>query len=309
MSKHWQLVKDRHLTFGSVWYDPINNTFIRRGGELVREEGEYQRYIYDLGFPVPKIIDSGEEDGGWYYIEESLGDVSLHDMAVSDVCNFGNVQEETIRYATSLSSSFLGKQLDHLKTPSSRHIEDWFEKASHFQHNIKEYPQLDSHATKQALATMFSRLSTIPMSYGHLDYGLPNMFPNGIIDWQYYSLSPVGFDVYLMLDLAAFMGGSRGYDFNNNQRQKYINGLDTIALEKGMSKLSDYRGDFLLAKSFFFIATVRKGGREQEIRKAYRRELCMRTIQQYNDNLTVSTSEFPTLAEFEADYSPEQSGK
>lgn len=296
-NKSLKFIKERSLNSGSVWYDPIQNTYIKRG-DGVDEEAEYLQRLFDLGFPVPRVVDRGKDSEGRYYSEQSLGATSLHEMAVKDVQDFGTVQKNTISTATSLSHLFFRKQLEHVVESSVSPLSNWFEKASYFQRNIQDYPPLNSTETQRAIGLMFERLSELPMSYGHFDYGLPNIFPDGIIDWQYKALSPIGFDVYLMMDLAAFMGGTRGYTFTKQQRQEYIDSLDRVAIKGGLPKLSNYRGDFLLAKSFFFITTVRKGGPEQDTRRAYRRYLCQRVISEYNRNQNVDVSAFPTLSEF-----------
>ena len=64
------------------------------------------------------------------------------------------------------------------------------------------------------------------MCRSHLDYGLPNAFPRAVIDWQHHGDAPVGYDVYPMLDIAAFKGGGKGYRFSGRQRSVYLAALD-----------------------------------------------------------------------------------
>ncbi|MFC7650336.1 hypothetical protein ACFQX6_65890 [Streptosporangium lutulentum] len=41
-----------------------------------------------------------------------------------------------------------------------------------------------------ALDEVVERLSGVAMCHSHLDYGLPNAFTTGVIDWQHHGLAP-----------------------------------------------------------------------------------------------------------------------
>ncbi len=62
------------------------------------------------------------------------------------------------------------------------------------------------------------------MCRSHLDYGLPNAYPHAVIDWQHCGPAPLGYDVYPLLEIAAFKGGNRGYQFSPAQRAEYLAG-------------------------------------------------------------------------------------
>ncbi|MEY9211441.1 hypothetical protein NI17_010380 [Thermobifida halotolerans] len=80
---------------------------------------------------------------------------------------------------------------------------DWVRRAGFVDTVLAENPDLDTHQVRTALDTVLARLGGIPVSFGHLDYGLPNVFADGVIDWQHHTMPP-WFDVYPMLDIAAF---------------------------------------------------------------------------------------------------------
>ncbi|WP_326615891.1 hypothetical protein OG863_01500 [Streptomyces decoyicus] len=44
-------------------------------------------------------------------------------------------------------------------------------------------------------------LAGVPLVPGHLDYGLPNVLPVGVIDWQHHGLVPLGYDTALALEI------------------------------------------------------------------------------------------------------------
>ena len=138
------------------------------------------------------------------------------------------------------------------------------------------------------------------MCDSHLDYGLPNAFPGTVIDWQHHGAAPLGYDVYPMLDIAAFKGGSRGYRFSPEQREAYLAGLDEASTRALGQPLSEHLGDFLLVKCFFFLALMRPADpnrHEKHAKWQYRRALFEMGLEQYESSCVIHTETFPALAE------------
>ena len=69
--------------------------------------------------------------------------------------------------------------------------------------------------------------------------------------------APVGYDVYPMLDIAAFKGGGKEHRFRAEQQSAYRNALDEASALLLGQDLSEHQGDFLLVKCFFFLALMR----------------------------------------------------
>jgi hypothetical protein len=59
----WELITARTASDGgAVWYSPTERLYKRTGGPEAEEEGEHQRFLADLGFPVPRPIEVGVVD-------------------------------------------------------------------------------------------------------------------------------------------------------------------------------------------------------------------------------------------------------
>jgi hypothetical protein len=130
---------------------------------------------------------------------------------------------------------------------------------------------------------------------------LPNAFPDAVIDWQHHGDAPIGYDVYPMLDIAAFKRGSKGYRFSAGQRSVYRNALDEASKRLLGQALSVYLGDFLLVKCFFFLALMRPADprrRDKYVKWQYRRALFEIGLEQYESSCSIDTEAFPSLAEF-----------
>lgn len=296
----WEFVKDRTATQGAVWRSADGLRYKRTGGEDLREEMEFQRLAASLDYPVPEIVDSGTENGGYFVIEPSLGAASLHDEALADAQRNGEVGDQVISTAAAVSSRLLRAQASH-PLPAA----PWFEKAAFAADVFEENPDLDTPRVQEAVKRALDRMAALPMVHGHLDYGLPNVLAKGVIDWQHHGPIPLGYDVYPALDIAAFKGGGKGYSISPAQRTAYTTALDVTATALIGRPVSEHLGDFLLVKCFFFLALMRPtehARHDKHVKWQYRRALFTMGLDQYESSSTIDTGAFPTLAQFADEY-------
>lgn len=82
----WQFVKHRTAANGgAVWCSADGTVFKRTGGPELLKEAELQQRLADDGYPVSEQADRGRDtDGRYYFTERSVGQFSLHDLAVAD---------------------------------------------------------------------------------------------------------------------------------------------------------------------------------------------------------------------------------
>jgi hypothetical protein len=297
----WAFVKSRTASdTGTVWRSADGELYKRTGADDLRDEVSFQRRITDLGYPVPEIISSGTDDGVFYAVERSLGDATLHDLALMDVSHDGQISEELISAAAQVSARLLRAQADNPQVPAP-----WFDKAAFIGNVFDENPDFDTPRTRQLVGRAVGRTDSLPSCLGHLDYGLPNMLASGIIDWQHHGPAPLGYDVYPVLELVAFKGGGKGYRPTAEQRATYLRALDKVSVELLGSAVSEHLGDFLLAKCFFFLALMRPTDperRDKHVKWQYRRTLFTMGLDQYESTGAIDTGTFPTLERFAADY-------
>ena len=295
----WEFVKDRTATQGAVWRSGDGLLYKRTGGDDLREETAFQRLAAGLGYPVPEIVDSGSDNGTFYVVERSLGSTSLHEEALADAQRDGQVSQQVIATAATVSSRLLKAEARH-PLPASP---TWFERAAFAKDVFEEIPDFDTPRVHAAVERALKRMAPLPTVHGHLDYGLPNMLAAGVIDWQHHGPVPLGYDVYPALDIAAFKGGGKGYTISAGQRASYITALDATTAPLTGRRGSEHLGDFLLVKCFFFLALMRPADparRDKHIKWHYRRALFTTGLDQYESTGTIDTAAFPTLEQFTA---------
>ncbi len=253
-----------------------------------------------LGYPVPEIVGTGSEDGGYFFVERAIGDTSLHEKALADAGRDGRVSHQVISTAAAVASKLLRAQTRH-PLPTT----PWFEKAAVAAKVFEENPDFDTPRVHQAVKHALDRLAQLPMVHGHLDYGLPNILQAGVIDWQHHGPVPLGYDVYPTLDIVAFKGGGRGYDITPEQRGAYTAALDETTASLIGQRVSKHLGDFLLVKCFFFLALMRPTDptrQDKHLKWQYRRALFTMGLDQYESTGTIDTGVFPALERFAAEH-------
>ncbi|MBB5980160.1 phosphotransferase [Kribbella solani] len=263
-------------------------------------EADFQTAVRDLGYPVSEIVSRGSDENGYYVIERSLGDVTFHDQALADASVDGAVGSGVIAGAADISGRLLVAQAGN-----PRLVSDWFEKAAFATAVFAENPDLDTPRVREVVARAVGRLDQLPGCLGHLDYGLPNMLPGGIIDWQHHGPIPLGYDVCPALDIIAFKGGGKGYAVTAEQRAAYLAALDAASTAVDGPPLSTWLGEFLLVKCFFFLALMRPSGpgrHDKYIKWQYRRALFTLGLDQYDSTGTIDTGNFPALEQFSTGY-------
>ncbi|WP_405575551.1 phosphotransferase [Streptomyces sp. NBC_01167] len=300
--KDWRFVKKRTAADGAVYVSADGTRYRRTGGAELRAEAAFQRRIADLKYPVPHILEEGFADDGQYYaVEESLGDQTLHDQAVASLDDGHDLPNGVADTAAQVAARLLRAQAAHLVEPTPGALRQWLQGAGFTQNVFQENPDLDSPRTHTALNHALDHLCTVPLVRGHLDYGLPNVLPAGVIDWQHHGLVPLGYDVLPALEITNFKGGTKGYTASPGQRRRYLAMLDDASLNATGQPLSQNLGTYLLVKALFFLALMRPTDPSRtgkHLKWQYRRQLFTKGLEQYERTGTVDTALFPRLEEF-----------
>ncbi|MGW7109314.1 phosphotransferase [Streptomyces xanthophaeus] len=303
----WRFVKKRTAADGSVYVSADGTRYRRTGGADLRAEAEFQRRIADLDYPVPHIVDEGvTDDGHTYVVEESLGEQTLHDQAVASLDGGRELPDDVVDTAAEVAARLLRAQAAHLVQPTPHALRQWLDSAGFVQNVFQENPDLDNLRTHAALDQVLERLGTVPLVQGHLDYGLPNVLPAGVIDWQHHGLVPLGYDVLPALEIIAFKGGNKGYTASPRQRRRYLAAVDDASLHTTGQPVSQNLGAYLLVKALFFLALMRPTDPtrlDKHLKWQYRRHLVTKGLEQYERTGTVDTALFPSLEEFAAGHS------
>ncbi|WP_018569224.1 phosphotransferase [Streptomyces sp. PsTaAH-124] len=300
----WRFVKERTAADGAVYVSADGTRYRRTGGPELRAEAAFQRRIAALDYPVPHLLEEGlTDDGHCYVVEESLGGQTLHERAMAALDGGRALADDIIDTAAQVAARLLRAQAAHLAPSTPCALRQWLDSAGFTQNVFQENPDLDNARTHVALEDALGRLAAVPLVPGHLDYGLPNVLPAGVIDWQHHGLVPLGYDVLPALEIIAFKGGTKGYTADPGQRRRYLAALDDASRHATGQPVSQNLGPYLLVKALFFLALMRPtdpARTDKHLKWQYRRHLFAKGLGQYERNRTVDTALFPSLDEFTA---------
>ncbi|MFH8294949.1 phosphotransferase [Streptomyces sp. NPDC018059] len=301
----WRFIKQRTAdSDGAVYVSPDGQRYRRTGGESLRAEAAFQRQLAGLGYPVPRLLEEGlTEDGHVFVVEQSLGEQTLHDLAVASLDGGSALADEVVDLAAQVSARLLLAQAAHPVAPAPDLLREWVEQAGFTANVFKENPDLDTARTHAALGRALDQLESVPLCRGHLDYGLPNVLPAGVIDWQHHGVVPLGYDVLPTLEVVPFKGGNKGYTATAAQRRRFLSVLDEASESVTGQRVSQHLGAYLLVKALFFLALMRPtdpARADKHLKWMYRRDLFAKGLEQYERTGAVDTSLFPTLDDFAA---------
>ncbi|MGC5041042.1 phosphotransferase [Streptomyces sp. DT73] len=303
----WQLVKPRTADAdGAVYVSADGRRYRRTGGQALRREAAFQQQATDWGYPVPRVLEQGRLPEGRFFVDEvSVGTQSLHERALASLCaGTGELADQVVDELAAVSSRLLTAQSHHPAADArTDELRAWVEQAGWMDNLRTENPDLDAPRLRAALARAVDDVAGLPLVWSHLDYGLPNVLPGGVIDWQHHDVAPLGYDVALALEVIPFKGGTKGYTATPEQRTRYLAALDTAARAAGAPPVSPHLGAFLMVKSLFFLALMRPvdpARADKHQKWQYRRHLVLTGVEQYERTGTIDTSQFPTLDTFAA---------
>ncbi|UKY54701.1 hypothetical protein [Streptomyces inhibens] len=142
---------------------------------------------------MPEQVDSGREDDGTcfftFFTERSVGESSLHEMAVADYRQPGHVSHGTIEAPPASPAGCW--QPRHAMPARRRSGAAVLVRVGRLRRRgLHREPGPDTEGTRALVDAALERLRTVAMCESHLDYGLPNAFPGGVIDRQRHALAP-----------------------------------------------------------------------------------------------------------------------
>ncbi|WP_432000172.1 phosphotransferase [Streptomyces sioyaensis] len=303
---HWHFVKKRTAdpAAGAVYVNDDRTRYRRTGGEGLVAEAAYQRQLAGLGYPVPRVLEDGTtDDGNVYIVEESLGERSLHDIALESLDDTRALPDTVVDLTADVGSRLLRAQAAHAASADLQALHAWVRTAGWTDNVFAENPDLDNPQVRAAMDRAMAQLAGVPLVRGHLDYGLPNVLPVGVIDWQHHGLVPLGYDTALALEIIPFNRGTKGYLASVEQRRRYLEALNGVARATAGQPLSQHLAPFLLIKALFFLALMKPTdpARTDKHRKwKHRRHLFQEVLVQYEHTGAVGPARFPTLEDFAA---------
>lgn len=259
--RQFEVIKDSRLRDGVVV--KCGDVYGRLGPkDLVTEELTHTLSLQDRGFPVPKVLGSGElADGMYYFTESSLGTETFHKLFTREYRETGTVSNASFSSYISVIEKYAQAQAQNnnrTKITAAEFIanlvpnNEVVPSYSYFGYDAEEY--------LNAIALASDKLTDAPMGILQYDLNPYNMLKGGVIDFELVGYGPIGFDTLM----SARWGGtwftdypSRypiGYALSARQIAENDTLIREIATKHNISDPAIYLQEFLLLKSAWALA-------------------------------------------------------
>ena len=187
----FEFVQSRLVEGGEVYTNSSKTLYARVGPkESTLQEEIHQKSLAKRGYPVGTVESSGElEDGRYYFTEKSLGDKHFGQIFAMDG---GVTTDDNFEQFSSVLLRFLDAELD-----ANNHLHTEFDvrQIIEFDELRAGYPDKDLSRVEKAIKKMSDALRGLTTVYIQNDLNPFNVFPKGVIDFEYVYPGPVGYDV------------------------------------------------------------------------------------------------------------------
>jgi len=212
--------------------------------EIGRDRAMHEKMLL-ADFPVAKIISSGEYKGQSYFIEESLGDKHFGELFAEDTKELGSISGPTLESYLEITRKFAAAQLKTVGANNVQEFADGIQLAT----LCKELPDYERVITDR-FADAIKNLSPFPFVVTHGDFNPNNLLPEGVIDLESSFYGPAGYDLITNIIHITYFPTSPDYEFfqhyqfNEGQKRKYLDVVDTLYQSHDLPALSPYLIDF-----------------------------------------------------------------
>lgn len=250
-------VKTRLLQPVMIFRNKKKNLFFRIGPKaLVEQELQLHRNLLASGFPVPAIKSEGMRGNKFYYIETSLGDTHIGDLFIDNCQTKKYVTDNNFNDLMDISTRVAQAQLNKLENIIDN---ESLYLGLHIDQILIELPRL-SKLVLQGFEKFKKNTSGLPRVITHGDFNPYNIFKTGIIDFGSMHQAPAGYDLVTNIYHTYNFPKTgdcellRTYTYSKKQIGRYFNKIDKVYRQRGLPPASNFKNDFIFARSIWSTA-------------------------------------------------------
>ena len=303
----FDVVKPTRLLPGMVLKSKTRDVYARLGPKAsALEEQIHTVSLQERGFPVAKVLESGEySDGQWYFIEESLGKETFHAQFASEYQQTGMVSDETFTRYAAVMQDYINAQFTE-RNRSHITAKEFIENAIPDNLIIGNYALCGKNVERyqEAIAAATARLADTPMGVLQYDLNPFNILNRGMIDFELVGYGPLGYDTLLVSLWHRWFTSDPAsrytiaYYLSEAQITTIANMVNAAALDAGIPRPRQYMQEFLLIKSAWgFTSTqdVYDNPEEKQAFYRYRATILEHCVDSYLKGESIDPLTFPEV--------------
>ena len=292
----WKFVKAREYQNTYIFRSEDEKEYFHIGDPVkIKRVVDVQTTLFKKGYPVSPIVRTGNVGEYLYLVESSLGNETYSDIFVKGIDDktFGSFCEIVKLY-------FEAQAKNQLPMPDNYDVR----KEVLAENVTQENPDLDLDLINSALDKLQHRLQELPFTYSHGDFAARNIMDKGVIDFEFYSIAPIGLDVFntcLAENFWMFKKSSgefyAKFCFEQSLQDRLIKILNDVCRVYNLERLLDYQNDFILFKAFWSTAHERQQAIDSnnDTKWRFRRSVLMYCIEKYLHDENIDTFSFKDL--------------
>lgn len=221
---------------------------------IAREEAIHRR-LWDAGFPVAPLLQTGEESGQPFFCEGALGDAVLGDLYEAEMQANDAVNENSFQHFLVIVLRWAEAQLRNATKEGT---------PADLAHTIRLsaverlLPSL-LPLTEQVFARAQQRLAVFPTVLTHGDFHPYNVCRNGVIDLEMVHWSVAGYDVIGgLLDEELMPLAPTDYRFTPQQQAHAFTTIDALFQAYHLPSPSTYVDDFRICRMMRIVELAEK---------------------------------------------------
>lgn len=296
----WLFIKAREYQNSLVFMSQNGEKYLHIGDlEKIQRAIKIQTNLYQKRYPVSPVLKTGYLGRYSYFIESSLGDQTFGDVFTKNIESQKFVDDQIFCSFCDTVETYFEAQIENQLPPPERfdvRVEVMAENV------IQENPDLDTMTIDAALDRLQDRLQKLPFTYSHGDFAARNIFPRGVIDFEFSSIAPIGLDVFTVCAMESFWmfrnetGNYQAKFWFEQHHHKYLlQILIKICDIYKLDNLPSYQNDFILFKAFWSTAHERQQAIDSgnNTKWEFRRSVLMYCIEQYLNDKIINPLDFP----------------
>lgn len=305
--EQFTVVKPARLLAGMVLKSCNRDVYARIGPkQAILEEQIHTVSLYERGFPVARVLESGEYSSDeWFFTEESLGEKPFHTQFAAEWAANGKVSDMTFQRYLSVLASYVDAQF--MPTNHTTITADEFVQATAPNDEIiSNYSECGGNSSRyqQALQQATQKLRNAPMGVLQLDLNPYNILEKGVIDFEMVSYGPLGYDTLLVSLWHRWFSNDTtqkycmAYQLSEQQMHQAEQLVITAAHKYNVTSPTEYMQEFLLIKTAWAFSSD-KLLKDEPVSKhafyAYRASILSNAVDAYLANTPIDALSFPDI--------------
>lgn len=254
----FDVVKPTRLLPGMVLKSQARDAYARLGPkESALEEQIHTVSLHERGFPVARVLDSGNYgEAEWYFIEESLGEQPFHIQFANEHKESGEVSDVTFTKYQNVMQHYIDAQFSE-QNRSTITAKEFVENAIPDTQIVANYALCGKDVDRyhQAIALATERLNDAPMGVLQYDLNPFNILDGGMIDFELVGYGPLGYDALLVSLWHRWFSSDTNsryhvaYYLSESQINTIAEMVNAAAKHAGLPEPQQYMQEFLLIKT------------------------------------------------------------